>query len=253
MSILVFILFFTFLGSVVSLVGGFILLLKEKFAVKIAHFLTSFAAGVLLGTAFFDLLPEASESAETFGGDIFFWTVAGFSLLFLSERFIHWFHHHGFDHTNPAEGKSVVPLLVISDTIHNFIDGIVIALTFLISIPLGIITSLAVAAHEIPQEIGDFGIMLHRGVKRKKVLAINLLSAAAALVGAIITYLYGENINVYLPVFLSIAAGFFIYIAASDLVPEIHHEDNKRVALIQTALFFLGILIVYFAIGLLEI
>lgn len=251
MSTLGYILIFTLLGSVVSLIGGFALLYKEKLATQIAHYLTSFAAGVLLGTAFFDLLPEAAHQVEESGGNIFLWTLIGFSTLFLIERFIH-FHHHGHDHKNQKDQKSIIPLLIISDTTHNFIDGVVIALTFLVSIPLGIVTSLAVLAHEIPQEIGDFGIMLHRGLRRKKVLVINLVSALSAVAGALISFTVGEKIASFLPIFLTLAAGFFIYIAASDLIPEIHHEDNRRVALIQTALLFLGIFVIYFIVTLLE-
>lgn len=252
MSTLGYILLFTFLGSIASLIGGSILLHREKFAIKIAHFLTSFAAGVLLGTAFFDLLPEAAHEAEKYGGDIFLWALVGFSVLFLIERFIHWFHHHASEHINPDEGKSVIPLLIISDTTHNFIDGIIIAFTFMVSVPLGIVTSLAIVAHEIPQEIGDFAIMLHRGLKKRIVLTVNVLSAFAAMAGAIITFVIGENIGSFLPIFLSIAAGFFIYIAASDLIPEIHHEDKRKVALMQTLLLFLGIFVIYFIVTLIE-
>ena len=252
MSILIYILLFTFLGSIASLVGGVILLYKEKYAIKIAHFLTSFAAGVLLGTAFFDLLPEAAQEAEKSGGDIFLWALVGFSTLFLIERSIHWFHHHASDHINPRQGKSVIPLLIIGDTAHNFIDGILIALTFMVSIPLGVITSMAVVAHEIPQEIGDFAIMLHRGLGKKKVIVINILSALVAMVGAIITFVVGENIGTFLPIFLALAAGFFIYIAASDLIPEIHHEDKKNVSIIQTILLFLGMFVIYLLVGALE-
>jgi zinc and cadmium transporter len=252
MSVLGYILLFTFLGSIASLIGGLILLYKEKIAIKTAHYLTSFAAGVLLGTAFFDLLPEAFEEAAAFGGDIFLWALIGFSALFLVERFIHWFHHHASDHTSPREGKSIIPLLIISDVAHNFIDGIVIALTFMVSIPLGVVTSLAIVAHEVPQEIGDFAIMLHRGLKKKKVIAINVLSALVAVAGAVITFVVGENIKAFLPAFLALAAGFFIYIAASDLIPEIHHEDKKDVALIQTILLFLGMLVIYLLVNTLE-
>ncbi|MBI2074621.1 MAG: ZIP family metal transporter [Candidatus Levybacteria bacterium] len=228
MSTLAYILLFTFLGSVASLIGGFILLSHEKLALKISHFLASFAAGVLLGTAFFDLLPEAAHEAEKTEINIFFWTLLGIVLFFLIERFIHWFHHHEEYQEHERESKSTLPLIIIGDTVHNFIDGIVIAATFMVNIPLGIVTTIAVAAHEIPQEIGDFGLMLHKGLARKKIIIVNILSAAVAFIGAITTYLLGNVLEGYIPIFLALTAGFFIYIATSDLIPEIHYENSSN-------------------------
>lgn len=250
MSTLIYILVFTFLGSVVSLIGGVVLLYREKFAIKISHFLSSFAAGVLLGTAFFDLLPEASEGAG--GGDIFLWTLIGILGMFLTERLVHWFHHHQHKHESSKDKKSIIPLIVISDVAHNFIDGIVIAATFIASIPLGIVTSIAVIAHEIPQEIGDFGILLHRGMARKKVLLINIASALTAIFGAVIAFSFGEVVEVYLPSMLSLAAGFFIYIAASDLIPEIHSEERRIVALVETLFLLFGVVLIWFLVTILE-
>lgn len=253
MSILIYILIFSFLGSVVSLVGGVLLLFKESFAKKISHYLSSFAAGALLGTAFLDLLPESLEYVEELGlgTNIFLWTLVGILTFFLLERFIHWFHHHHEEVDLKKERKSIIPLVILGDSVHNFIDGVVIAATFMVSIPLGIVTTLAVAAHEIPQEIGDFGILLHRGMKRSKVLFLNIVSALVAMVGAILTYLIGESIEVFLPILLSLSAGFFIYIAASDLIPEIHNEDRRVVALIETLLLISGVLTIWFAMFLL--
>lgn len=252
MSVLSYILIFTFIGSIASLIGGIVLLFREKFAIKISHFLSSFAAGVLLGTAFLDLLPEALEASSEI--NLFFWTLIGLLGFFLLERFIHWFHHHGAgEHADPnPKNRSLVSLVVIGDSIHNFIDGVVIAATFLVSIPLGIVTSLAVAAHEIPQEIGDFGILLHRGIKRNRVLVINIISAAISLLGAILTYLFKDSVIRILPIFLSLAAGFFIYIASSDLIPEIHNEEKRVVALVETLLLFVGVLVVLVSVSLLE-
>ena len=232
----------------VSLIGGVLLLIKEKFALKISHFLSAFAGGALLGTAFFDLLPEAQEAAENTEINIFGWTVVGVLIFFLLERFI---HHHD-QHTNPAEKNTVVPLIVVGDTLHNFIDGVAMAATFLISIPLGIVTSLAVAAHEIPQEIGDFGLMLNKGVRRKKVLLINFYSALAAMAGAILTYLAKDSIEGVLPVVLSLTAGFFIYIALANLIPEIHNRDDKQKAFWETIILIFGVMVIYFTITLLE-
>lgn len=225
------------------------LLIKEKFAVKISHLLTSFAAGTLLGTVFFDLLPEAQKAAQGSGGlDIFLWVLVGILLFFLLERFI---HHHGHG-KNHEDKKSIIPMIVIGDSLHNFIDGVAMAATFLVSIPLGIVTSLAVAAHEIPQEIGDFGLMLNKGIAGKKVLLINFFSATVALLGAILTYLSKDWIQGLLPAILALTSGFFIYIAAANLIPEIHLQENRKIAFWETVCLFIGVLVVYFAINVLS-
>jgi len=252
MSTLAYILLFTFLGSIAALIGGVILLSKEKFALKISHFLASFAAGVLLGTAFFDLLPEAMHEGEGTGVDVFFYTLVGIVIFFLIERFIHWFHHHEEYHEHEKETKSTLSLIIIGDTMHNFLDGVVIAATFMVNPQVGILTAIAVFAHEIPQEIGDFGLMLHKGLSRKRIIIVNIISAAFAFMGAIITYLLGNVLEGYLPVFLAITAGFFIYIAASDLIPEIHHEKRRGFAIIESLLLILGIVVVWMSVSFLE-
>ena len=246
MSLLVYILVFSFIGSVVSLIGGVLLLFREKFALKISHFLSAFAGGALLGTAFCDLLTEALVEGEK--KDVLLWTLGGVLIFFVLERFI---HHHSDVH-NSNEKNTVVPLIIIGDSVHNFIDGVAIAGTFLISIPLGIVTTLAVAAHEIPQEIGDFGLMLHKGVSRKKVLLINFYSALAAMAGAILTYAYKDQIVRFLPLILAISAGFFIYIALANLIPEIHNRENQKVAFWETIILFMGVLVIYLTIAALE-
>ncbi len=245
MTTLGYILLFTFIGSVVALIGGLILISREKFALKISHFLAAFAAGVLLGAAFFDLLPEALHEGEEVGVDVFFWALFGIIIFFLLERFIHWFHHHGEYVVHKEESKSTLPLIIFGDTVHNFIDGVVIAATFMVDISLGIITSLAVFAHEVPQEIGDFGLLLHKGLKRKKIILVNILSAGTAFLGAGIAYVSGNLLQNYIPIFLALTAGFFIYIATSDLIPEIHFERRKKFAFIESLLLILGILIIW--------
>lgn len=258
MSTLEYILLFTFIGSVGSLIGGFIFLSRKTFALKIAHFLASFSAGTLLGTAFLDLLPEASResrsasSEQAVGVDVFLWTLIGIITFFLLERFIHWFHHHEEAHEHNKETKSTLPLIIIGDTVHNFLDGIIIAATFLINIPLGIVTTFAVAAHEIPQEIGDFGLMLHKGLSRKMIILVNILSAAVAFTGAIITYLLGNILDAYIPIFLALTAGFFIYIAASDLIPEIHYEKSRKFAVIKSLLLILGVILISISVSFFE-
>ncbi len=245
MSTLEYILIFTLVGSIGALAGGFLLLSKEKFAIKISHFLASFAAGVLLGSAFFDLLPEAAHEGEKLGIDIFLWTLIGIVIFFLTERFIHWFHHHEEYH-DEKESKSTLPLIIFGDTMHNFLDGMLIAATFMVSIPLGITTAIAVFAHEIPQEIGDFGLMIHKGLKKGKIIMVNIASAVAAIIGALLTYSLGQTIEPYIPILVALTAGFFIYIAASDLIPELHHEKRKNYIVYETFLLLFGVLLIWF-------
>lgn len=251
MSTLTNILFYTFIGSLAALIGGLIILSKEKLSVKISHFLSSFAAGILLGTAFFDLLPEAIHEGEELGIDALFWTLIGIIVFFLIERSIHWFHHHDDYHGHLKESKTTIPLIIIGDTLHNFIDGIIIAATFMTNPQLGIVTTLAVFAHELPQEVGDFSLLLHKGLKRKKIIMVNIFSAAVAFIGAIATYLLGNMIEGYVPILLAITAGFFIYIATSDLIPEIHHENRKGFAVIESILLIMGIAVMWLVASLL--
>ena len=251
LSTLSYILIFTFIGSVGGLAGGLLLLLKEKYTLKISHFLASFAAGVLLATAFFDLLPEAAEGAEKLGINVFVWTLVGIIIFFFTERFMHWFHHHEDYHDDRNGSKNSLPLIIVSDTIHNFLDGIVIAASFLVSPSVGIFTALAVFAHEIPQEIGDFGLMLHKGMSKKNIIIVNIISALASLAGALLTYSLGNILVNYIPIFLSITAGFFIYIASSDLIPEIHHERRRGYAMIESLMLILGIILVFLSVTLL--
>ena len=223
MDSLILVIIFSLLGSIVSLSGGF-LLLASRHRDKLAEYATAFAAGALLAAAFVDLLPEAFSIGENqlvsygiFGGILFF---------FILEGVLHWFHrhrHHGSDKgTDP-----VVPLVVIGDTIHNFIDGIAIAAGFLVSPTVGIIVTLVVAAHEIPQEIGDFGLLLKRGVKRGKVLLYNIFSAIATTVGAVSFFIIGEQNDIEIAPVLGIVAGFFIYVAVSDIIPSIHQKKSR--------------------------
>jgi zinc and cadmium transporter len=158
---------------------------------------------------------------------------------------------HSHSHLKGGD-KSIVPLIVIGDSVHNFIDGVAMAATFLVSIPLGIITSLAVAAHEIPQEIGDFGLMLHKGVKGKKILLINFFSALVAMLGAILTFMAQDSIEGMLPKALGLTSGFFIYIAAANLIPEIHAREDQELAFWETVALFLGVAAIWATITILE-
>lgn len=235
------VIFFSLIGGVFSLIGGFLLIADKKRALLLAKYATSFAAGALLAAAFFDLLREATHEGNT--QTALTATLGGIIGFFLLERFLRWFHHHHV-HDDEKKNDPTIPLIIIGDTVHNFIDGIAIAAAFLVDIPTGIIVTLAVAAHEIPQEIGDFGLLLHKGMSRKNVVIVNIGSAIATTVAAIVFYTVGQNFELPLDLILGIVAGFFIYIAVSDIIPDIHKDEKHNFAGPQTALLILGVVLV---------
>lgn len=226
-------------GGVVSLVGG-VYLLYGRFGVqKIQRIAVPFAAGALLAAAFIDLLPEALNGDDT--SQVLAVTLMGFIAFFLLERFLHWFHHH-HEHTGEVRGRrSSAPLIIIGDTLHNFIDGLAIGVAFLVSPATGIVTTIAIAAHEIPQEIGDFGLLLSKGMARRKILIVNLLSALATVIGAVLAFGIGDILPVPESMLLALAAGFFLYIAASDIIPTIHAEPRAKTANIQALVLLIGV------------
>lgn len=234
----------TIAGGLLSLLGGLLLLSSKRFSLTLSRLAVPFAAGALLGAAFFELIPEALHDANI--DAISIWILVGLISFFLLEYFIHWFHHD-HDHED-AHHKSTAILVIIGDTVHNFIDGIAIGAAFLISPATGVITAIAVASHEIPQEIGDFGLLLRYGFKCKKVIIINLLSALAASIGAILTFWFGSQSALPINELLAITAGLFIYIAASDLIPTIHKDTSGSRSKFNAAILLLGgLLIVYIA------
>jgi len=245
MNLLTYIIIFGAIGSVFSLVGG-ILLLFNKNINKFAHILSSFAAGALLGAVFFELLPEGiHEAEESMGITAFFIIVlVGIIVFYLLERVLHWQHNHDTESVK----EPVVPMIIIGDTLHNFVDGIAIAAAFLVNIPLGIITALVVSAHEIPQEIGDFGVLLKKGLRKRNIIIINLLSALVSLIGALLTYFLGTAFSELTIIFIAISAGFFLYISLSNLIPEIHHENRRGFAFAETTALIGGLVITYVAI-----
>lgn len=234
------VIFFSLIGGVFSLVVGIVLLAHRKGAKLLAEYATPFAAGALLAAAFLDLLKEGLEngSAET----VLHWTLGGLLIFFLLESLLNWFHHHHEhekDHIDPT-----VSFVIFGDTLHNFIDGAAIAAAFLISTPTGIVTTLAVAAHEIPQEIGDFGLMLNKGLSRAKAILVNIVSALATTVGAVLFFTLGKDNESLLTALLGLTAGFFIYIAVSDIIPTIHESKSRRVLNIKSFLLLLGVVVV---------
>ncbi|MEM2911935.1 MAG: ZIP family metal transporter [Candidatus Bathyarchaeia archaeon] len=221
--------------SLIAFTGILFIGLKEKLLENITMVLVGFASGTLLGGAFFHLLPEALKP-ESNPTTAFYYVVIGIVSFFALEKFLYWRHCH----ERECPTHMFVYLNLLGDGIHNFIDGMVITATFLISFDLGFATTLAVIFHEIPQEIGDFGVLVYGGISRKRALAYNFLSAVTAITGALATYFlaYLQSIEALLVPF---ATGGFIYIAATDLMPELHKKPRAGESVIQFVALLLGI------------
>ncbi len=225
--------------SLVSLVGVFSLSLKEEILKKYINFFISLAIGALLGDAFIHIIPEAFEGKLGVNTSSLL-VVAGILLFFIIEKFIHW-HHHGED-KNEEQIHPVGKLVLFTDGFHNLIDGAIIGASFLVSIPVGIATTIAVILHEIPQEIGDFAVLIHSGYSKKRALWLNFISGLASILGLIIVFVFGNIIENTALFFIPIAAGGFIYIAIADLIPELHKTKNIKHSIIQLGIIILGIL-----------
>lgn len=228
-------------GSLISLSGGLYMLYGGRGAYLVRRLAVPFAAGALLAAAFLELLPEAIDSGNA--NSVMMATLFGILFFFLLERGIGWFHHHE-KYKKKAQKRDNVWLIVIGDTLHNFIDGLTIGAAFLISPATGVVAAIATAAHEIPQEVGDFGLMLDKGMSDKKVILVNIISGLVTVVGAALVYGLGDYLPVSNSVLLAVAAGFFIYIAVSDIMPTIHSQAVRRVADIQTATLLLALVLV---------
>ncbi|HOW29656.1 MAG TPA: ZIP family metal transporter [archaeon] len=220
--------------SIISILGITIFFTKEKHLPNLLLFLISFSAGALLGDAFIHLLPESMESGiETIPLAI----IGGILAFFILEKIIHWRHCHQptcKDHPHPLATMNLV-----GDAFHNFLDGIIIATSYIVSIPLGIATTLAVLLHEIPQEIGDFGVLLYAGYSKKKALLMNFLISLTAIFGGIVGLVLSKNIESFSSIMIAITAGGFIYIATADLIPEM----KKDIGLKKTAIQFFGLIL----------
>lgn len=224
--------------SLISLIGVFTLSLKKERLESISLMLVSFAAGALFGDAFIHLLPETFEKL---GNNLFtpLYIVLGILVFFILEKFLRWRHCHlspSHEHLHP-----LAIMNLIGDTVHNFIDGLLISATYMVSMPVGLATTLAIIFHEIPQEIGDFGVLIHAGLSVKKALLFNFFSAIMAVLGTMIAFLIGHHVEGFAITLLPIAAGGFIYIAGSDLIPELKSECELDESLKQFALLVLGI------------
>ena len=266
MPLLGFIIIFTALGGVLSVVAAaaFLLLNDEQKKAVLPHGI-SFAIGALLAVAFWGLIPEIFTTAnaaefQTLSGTI----LVGILAFFVLEKLLIWRHchfgehceahgddmdhqdhhhnnnhHHGHQHSHRAGS-----LIILGDSIHNFVDGVLIAASFLTDVHLGIVTSLAVAAHEIPQEVGDFAILLHSGYSNKKALLYNILASLATVAGGIVAYFGLNNVKTGLPYLLALAASSFIYIAVADLIPSLHKKTDIKTSIEQIVLIIAGVLLI---------
>jgi zinc and cadmium transporter len=263
-SVLVLIIIFSAVGGILSVAAAslFLLLPDKQRGAVLPHGI-SFAIGALLTVAFWDLIPEAFEKvkAEQFqalSGTI----LTGILVFFVLEKLLIWRHchygsceAHGEDHEHEHAGhshghggdhgaKPTAVLIILGDGIHNFVDGILIAAAFLTDIQLGIVTSLAVAAHEIPQEVGDFAILLESGYSKRKALIYNILASLATVLGGVLAYYNLKDLHANLPYFLAIAASSFIYIAVADLIPSLHKKTDMKTSLQQIAMIAAGVCLI---------
>lgn len=220
------------------MLGVLALSIDQKKLYKILIYLVSFSAGTLMGDAFLHLIPEAFESSlETI--KISFSILAGILIFFLIEKIIRWRHCHEEPCEQHPHPFSYV--ILVGDSIHNFIDGMIIATSFLVSIPLGIATTTAVIFHEIPQEIGDFASLVYAGFSRGKALFFNFITALTAVLGALLILAINLNVANLTSFLVPFAAGGFIYIAGTDLIPELHKHRSFKSSFWQTLSFILGI------------
>jgi len=239
--ILVWILGSTFVVSLISLIGVFSFAVNDKLLKDTLFLLVGFAAGALIGGAFLHLIPEAMEVIDV--QVVFLYLMVGFVLFFVLERYFYWRHCHN----GVCDVHTFTYLNLFGDGLHNFMDGIIIAISFTASIKLGIVTTLAVIFHEIPQELGDFGILVYGGFKKTKALFFNFLCALAAILGALVGYLLANRIESLSPILMAITAGGFIYIAASDLIPELHKVAEIKRSNLALLFFIFGIVFMWLA------
>jgi len=232
--------------SIASLAGIALLGLRERTLRLVLLELVAFSVGALLGDVFLHIFPEIAESVG-FSLGISIAVLVGILFGFATEKFIHWHHCHGNEehchdaHDHHHHAKPYATLNIIGDGVHNFIDGIIIAAAYLASLPVGLATTVAVLLHEIPQELGDYAVLIHAGWSRAKALGMNLLTALTAIVGAVLTLLLGPSVEGLVPFLLAFAAGTFLYLATTDLIPELHKETRVARSAAQFVAILAGI------------
>lgn len=250
MLIWVYVLISVLIVSLVSLIGILSLSIKESLLNRLLLFFVSLSAGTLIGDAFIHLLPESVELNEGFILRVSLSVLSGIIFFFVLETYIHWRHCHV--PTSESHPHHLAWMNLVGDGVHNFIDGLIIAASYLASIPTGIATTIAVIFHEVPQEIGDFGVLIYSGVSKWRALFFNFLSALFAVLGAIVGLVFAAKSQAFLGLIIPFAAGGFIYIAGTDLIPELHKScANPRQSLWQFLALVLGIAVVLL-VGLVE-
>lgn len=256
MSQLLWIITFTLLGGALSVMaaGAFLLLSDNQQRLALPH-AVSFATGALLGAAFLALLPHALEAPTVSDPhDLMVAALGGVLAFFVLEKLVLYRHCHATECETHGEhggpnNSAAGTLILIGDSLHNFVDGVLIAAAFLTDTRLGIVTALAVAAHEIPQEVGDFAVLLHSGFTRARALTYNLLSSLATVVGGVLSYYWLRHLEAVVPYVLAIAAASFAYVALADLIPTLHKRMEIKVTAQQLALIAAGVGVIYFAHG----
>jgi len=243
MPILFYIILTTFTISLLSFCGAVFLYKRDKHLSRAIILLVGLSTGTLLGGAFFHLIPESLDTLDI--NEVSLLVVISFSLFYLIERFLHWHHCHDKE----CEAHAVGYINLIGDSLHNFIDGLIVAAAFAVDIKFGIVTGIALAVHELPQELGDFGVLIHYGFTKQKALLYNFIVGLMSLVGGVIGYFALSILDTGIPYLLPIAAGGFIYISTSDLIPELKKDEDSTSSFYSFMLFLVGILIMYFLKG----
>ncbi len=224
--------------SLLSLLGAVFITLQRKILDSITTYLLAFSSGILLGTTFYDLIPEGYDGLQ---GNVYTWVIAGLVAFFILEKIIHWHQHVERTGSESYSRQHIAYLDLIGDGLHNFLDGTIIGVTFLTSVPLGVATTIAVIAHEIPHELGDFFLLIYGGFSNKKALWYNFLSALTAVLGTVVVCVFSKDVLVIAPYLIGFAAGNFLYIAASNLIPELNQKHNLKISIIQTICLIVGI------------
>jgi zinc and cadmium transporter len=249
-SIQITIILATLIISLFSLTGMFTLSMREKKLYSILFYLVAFSAGTILGASLFDLLPEAVELVDE--SVVFIYIAFGYVMFFVLERFIYWYHGHG--HVEDIESlkdertmtKDFAYLNLLGDAIHNFIDGMIIAASFTVGIHIGIATTIAVIFHELPQEMGDYGILIYAGFDKTRALILNFAAALSVVLGGLFAVFFLEVVDALSGFLISFSAGAFLYLAASELIPELKEEKDFQRSLIQFAVFILGLTVIWY-------
>lgn len=228
----------TIIDGLAALVGALTLSLRKDTFNRILMILVAFSAGALIAGAFFHIMPESLEQGVE-PMQLFIIVILGFGIFFIFEKFLFWHHCH----KGECDVHPYTYLILFGDGIHNFIDGLIIAASFLVDTGFGIVTTFMIISHELPQELGDFAVLVHGGMKVKKALVYNFISQLTAVLGGVIGFFIGTSIEAFVPFILPFAAGGFIYIGASDLVPQLHGEKDIKKSLLSFALFVIGVLL----------